>query len=54
MVRDLGGFQRVFARGGDSINGVMRAPVAIVNFEFFVQELLVESYNRSSEMFIEK
>ena len=34
----------VFARGGISIIGVVRAPVDIINFTFFVQGLLIESY----------
>ena len=31
-------------RGEISITGVVRAPVAIINFAFFVRELLVEFY----------
>ena len=42
------GFQRgVFADGGISIIGVVRAPVAIVNLAFFAPGLLVESYINS-------
>ena len=34
-----------FCEGGEvSIIGVLRAPVAIINFAFFVRELPVESY----------
>ena len=33
-----------FCEGGEiSIFGVVRAPVAVINFAFFVRELLVES-----------
>ena len=35
-----------------SIIGVVRAPVAIINFAFFVQGLLVESYI-NAEIFTE-
>ena len=39
----VGGFQRgVFVRSQQL--GWLRAPVAIINFAFFVRELLVESY----------
>ena len=44
----IGGFQRgVFVRGEISIIGVARAPVAIINFAFFMRELLIESYINS-------
>ena len=37
-----------FLRGGEvSIIGVAHAPVAIINFAFFVQDLLIESYKNS-------
>ena len=44
----FGGFQRgVFVRWGIPIIGVVRAPGAIINFAFFMRELLVESYMNS-------
>ena len=48
----LGGFQRgVFVRGANlNHRGRWRAPVAIINFAFFVREILVES-NTNSEIF---
>ena len=37
-----------FLRGGEiSIIGVVRAPVAIINFAFFVRGLLIDSYINS-------
>ena len=33
--------------GGISITGVVRAPVAIINFAFFVRGLFIESYINS-------
>ena len=39
--------KRGFPRAEISITGVVRAPVAVVNFAVFVGELLVESYINS-------
>ena len=44
----MGGFQLgVFSGREISIIGVERAPVAIINFAFFVRDFLVESYINS-------
>ena len=47
--QDLGVSKRGFlwAGGGISIIGVVRAPVAIINFALFARGLLIESYTNS-------